>query len=140
MEVGDVEDIGNRYLVSVGDNNNNYSGPFIIGTLFYEKVKKYLSLRLNNVVSNRLFLRYSEGKCTTQFIGVHMIGKVSTYIAEYLHLPSPNRFTGHCLRRTSATLASDNGATMQMIKQLGRWRSDATAQGYIENYRKLYSQ
>lgn len=37
------------------------------------------------------------------------------------------------LRRTSATLLLESGATMQQIKQLRRWRSDLIAQGYIEN-------
>ncbi|XP_051153688.1 uncharacterized protein LOC127276972 [Leptopilina boulardi] len=66
-------------------------------------------------------------------IGRHKIGEVPEKIASYLSLPNPKRYTGHCFRRTSATLLSDSGANMQMIKQLGRWRSDMIAQGYIEN-------
>lgn len=40
MSVNDIEDIGNsRYLVSVMENKNDYAGQFIVGSLYYEKVK-----------------------------------------------------------------------------------------------------
>lgn len=133
MKVEDVEDLGNKYLVSVGENKNNYSGQFIIGNLLYEKVQKYMKLRPLDLNHNRFFIKYVNGKCNSQPIGIHKIGEVPSYIATYLQLPKPTKFTGHCFRRTSATLASDSGATLQMIKQLGRWRSDAIAEGYIEN-------
>lgn len=133
LKTSDVEDLGGRFLVTVSQNKNDYSGQFIIGNLFYDKVKKYIELRPKNVLTDRFFIYYGKGKCTIQPIGIHKIGEVPRYIAEFLHLPHAERFTGHCFRRTSATLASDSGADMHMIKQLGRWRSDAIAEGYIEN-------
>ena len=44
----------------------------------------------------------------------------------------PKKYTGHCFRRTAATLLSESGGQLQQIEELGRWRSDAIAQGYIE--------
>ncbi|KAL7307808.1 hypothetical protein TKK_0000128 [Trichogramma kaykai] len=44
----------------------------------------------------------------------------------------PKSYTGHCVRRTSASLLSESGATIQMIKQAGRLRYDMIEQGYIE--------
>lgn len=129
-----VEDLGDKFLVSIERNKNDYSGQFIIGTLFYDKVQKYMSLRPSvGLTSDRFFIKYKNGKCAQQNIGIHSIGKVPSQIASYLGLPTPERYTGHCFRRTSATLLSESGATMQMIKQAGRWRSDLIAQGYIEN-------
>lgn len=134
MRVQDVEDIGNnRFLVSVGDNKNDYSGQFIIGNLFYNKVKNYISLRPAGVTHDRFFVKYKDDKCTSQPLGIHTIGQVPSHIANFLKLPHVERYTGHCFRRSSATLLSDSGASMQMIKQLGRWRSDAIAEKYIEN-------
>lgn len=85
------------------------------------------------MTTDRFFIHYINGKCTNQHIGIHKIGEVPRFIAEFCQLAHADRYTGHCFRRSSATLASNSGATMQMIKQLGRWRSDAIAEGYIEN-------
>ena len=131
--MGDVEDLNNKYLVSISHNKNDYGGQFIIGNLFYDVVKKYISLRPPEKFSDRFFIKYTKGTCGRQAIGRHTIGAVPEKIASYLKSPNSNRYTGHCFRRTSATLLSDSGANMQMIKQLGRWRSDIIAQGYIEN-------
>lgn len=133
MKVKDVADLGDKYLVSVHYNKNDYPGQFIIGNLFYNKVKQYISLRLSEQFSDRFFIQYHHGKCIRQPIGRHKIGEVPEHIASYLQLENTKRYTGHCFRRTAATLLSDSGANMQMIKQLGRWRSDIIAQGYIEN-------
>ncbi|XP_043267094.1 uncharacterized protein [Venturia canescens] len=91
MKVEDVEDLTDKYLVSINYNKNDYAGQFSIGNLFYDTVKKYISLGPSDKFSDRFFIK------------------------------------------TSATLLSDSGANMQMVKQLGRWRSDIIAQGYIEN-------
>lgn len=133
LKVEEIEDLGNKYIVSINNNKNEYAGQFIIGNLFYHYVKKYISLRPPDQFSDRFFIKYNDGKCFRQPIGRHKIGQVAENIASYLQLPDPKRYTGHCLRRTSATLLSDSGASMQMVKQLGRWRSDIIAQGYIEN-------
>lgn len=122
-----------KYLVTIHYNKNEYPGQFIIGELFYDKVKQYISLRPDDQFCDRLFIHYHEGRCTRQPIGRHKIGEVPGIIATYLGLSNPKTFTGHCFRRTSATLLSESGANMQMIKQLGRWRSDIIAQSYIEN-------
>ena len=133
LKTEDVEDLGNKLIVSINYNKNDYDGQFIIGNLFYDKVKKYMSLRPCDSFSDRFFINYKESKCTRQPIGRHKIGEVPQIIASYLQLSDAKRYTGHCFRRTSATLLSDSGANMQMIEQLGRWRSDMIAQGYIEN-------
>lgn len=133
MKIQDIEDIHGRYLLSINSNKNDYPGQFIIGELFYQKIKSYIDLRPKNVITDRFFLYYSKGKCTSQPIGIHKIGEVPSNIASFIQLPDSKRYTGHCFRRTSATLLSDGGASMQQLKQLGRWRFDAIAQGYIEN-------
>nr|XP_046479430.1 uncharacterized protein LOC124217610 [Neodiprion pinetum] len=133
MKVKDVEDLTDKYLVSINYNKNDYAAQFIIGNLFYDTVKKYISLRPSDEFSDRFFIKYVEGKCFPMAIGKHKIGEVPEKIASYLNLPDPKKYTGHSFRKTSATLLSDSGANMQMVKQLGRWRSDMAAQGYIEN-------
>jgi integrase len=41
-------------------------------------------------------------------------------------------YTGHSLRRTSATLLVDEGGDLTTLKRHGGWRSSFVAEGYIE--------
>lgn len=106
---------------------------FIVGELFYNKVKKYISLRPSEKFTDRLLLQYRQGQCLRQVIGINKIGEAPYTIATYLALENAKGYTGHCFRRTAATLLSESGANMQLIKQMGGWRSDNVAQLYIEH-------
>lgn len=134
MKLDHVEDLGNKKIVgSIMDNKNDYPGRFIIGELFYDKVKKYMLLRPEGDFTDRFFIHFQNNKCTRQPIGRHKIGEIPSLIANYLELPNAAKYTGHCYRRTSANLLVESGANSQMLKQFGRWRSDIVAQGYIED-------
>ena len=41
--------------------------------------------------------------------------------------------TGHCFRRTSATLLVDGGTDQLTLMRHGGWRSATVAQGYLED-------
>ncbi|XP_057319465.1 uncharacterized protein LOC130663914 [Microplitis mediator] len=133
LKITDVEDLGNRYLVSVNETKNDVPRQFIIGGLFREKVKQYALLRPKERFSDKFFVQYRNGKCVCQNIGRNTIGGTPQSIASYLNLPNPTRYTGHCFRRTSATLLSESGANVTILRQLGGWKSTAIAQGYVEN-------
>lgn len=49
-----------------------------------------------------------------------------------LHLSKPAEYTGHCLRRTSATLLIDGGADITSLKRHGGWKSASVAEGYVD--------
>ena len=53
-------------------------------------------------------------------------------MATKLSLEDPQLYTGHCFRRTSATMAADGGATPQQMQRAFGWRRISTAQRYIE--------
>ena len=53
-------------------------------------------------------------------------------IATYLNLPNPQLYTGHCFRRSSATLLVDAGGDITTLKRHGGWKSTTVAEGYIE--------
>ena len=121
LGVKDVEKLpNNRYLVLIETNKNNNPGKFLVGDLFYNKVQQYISLRPIVQFSDRFFIQYRNDRCTHQNIGYHTIRTTPTKIASYLGLESPNRYTGHCFRRTAATILSESGAPMQQINELGR--------------------
>lgn len=95
--------------------------------------KKYFNLRPKNLNSRRLFIKYYNGKCSTQNVGHHTIGAIPSKIAIYLNLPNTQNYTGHCYRRTSATLLADTGADILTLKRHGGWKSTSVAEGYVED-------
>jgi hypothetical protein len=50
-----------------------------------------------------------------------------------LELPSAKEYTGHCFRRTSASLLANAGADMSVIKRHGAWTSSNVAEGYVDD-------
>lgn len=54
-------------------------------------------------------------------------------IAAFLKLPNPEQFTGHCFRRSSATMLVNAGGDLLTLKRHGGWRSSAVAEGYIDD-------
>lgn len=92
---------------------------------------------------NGRFWRYlSREKRAKKPIGKNTISEFPKYIATFLKekLTSfnkdPNKFTGHCWRRTAATWAAESGISLINLKRLGRWESDTVAQNYIANSKK----
>lgn len=88
-----------------------------------------MSIRPNDQFTDRFFIKYYKGKCQRQVIGKNKIRQTPQIIASYLGLENPKKYTGHCFRRTSATLLSNSGASTTMLKQLGGWKSLTVAQG-----------
>lgn len=52
-------------------------------------------------------------------------------IARALNLPEPDLYTGHSLRRSSASALAESGVDILTLKRYGRWRSDAIAERYV---------
>lgn len=113
----DIEDLGNMYVVTISDTKTYIDRQFIIGSQFHGIVQKYIQLRPAENFTDRFFISYSKGKCTRQVIGKNKIGEVPKLIASYLNLSDPKSYTGHCFRRSAATLLSDSGASVQSLKR-----------------------
>ncbi|KAJ8912672.1 hypothetical protein NQ315_011031 [Exocentrus adspersus] len=63
-----------------------------------------------------------QGRCTVQPVGKNTFGEIPSIIAKYLGLSDPDKYTGHCMRRTSATLLAEAGASMTTLKRHGGWK------------------
>ncbi|KAJ8984761.1 hypothetical protein NQ317_012124 [Molorchus minor] len=120
LTVDDIEDIPRIFVVTDVGN-------------MLEFFRKYLSLRLPHVKHKRLFLYYKAGKCSSQPVGKNTMGKIPSVVASYLKLPDVACYTGHCLRRSSATLLADAGVDITTIKRHAGWKSTTVAEGYVEN-------
>ncbi|KAJ8957053.1 hypothetical protein NQ317_001255 [Molorchus minor] len=63
----------------------------------------------------------SPRKCSSQPVGKNAMGKIPSVVALYLKLPDVACYTGHCLRRSSATLLADAGVDITTIKRHAGW-------------------
>ncbi|KAJ8919298.1 hypothetical protein NQ315_003882 [Exocentrus adspersus] len=137
--ISDVTDMDHALLVNVRNTKNNVDRNFIInnsnknGIDLIEVCRKYMALRKPETTHSRFFVRYEKSQCTVQAIGKNTFGKIPQKVAEYLNLPNSTLYTGHCFRRTSASLLADSGASIDVWKRHGGWKSASVAEGYIEN-------
>ena len=60
-----------------------------------------------------------------QPIGKHTGASYGKVFATLLQIPNPGNFTGHCWRRTAATLAAEEGLSLTEIKILTGHQSDS---------------
>lgn len=134
MTVDDLEDMGSLLLIKIPNTKTNKSRTFnVLGDEYLGKYRNYVNLRPADFKERRFFLKYQNGKCYKAVMGIHKIGSVAKDVALYLKIPNWKEYTGHCLRRTSATMLVDSGGDITTLKRHGGWKSDAVAEGYIED-------
>lgn len=119
-------------MVKLPDTKNKTSRSFVINGPYLEYVEKYAALRPSHTQTDRFFIQYRNGHCTVQVIGKNSFGRISKSIARFLQLPNPEQYTGHCYRRSSATIFVDNGANTIELQRLGGWKSARVAQSYVD--------
>jgi integrase len=133
MLVADVNIKDDMIVINIPTSKNGSSRKFVMmEVLWIEIVKKYLKMRPTPDMP-RLFISKRNGKATTQNIGHNTIGEMPKKIAIYLNLPNPRSYTGHCFRRTSATILASRGGNTLQLKQHGGWKSSNVAEGYVKN-------
>ncbi|XP_031337109.1 uncharacterized protein LOC116166313 [Photinus pyralis] len=134
LTIDDVEDNGRFLVVFLRDGKTHRSRSFTIteeGCSFQpcKLVRKYVALRPKDIASQKFFIAYRNGKCYKQNVGCHTISGTTRQIAEYLNLKNLTEYTGHGLRRSSASMLVEGGADLLTLKRHGGWRSSAVAEG-----------
>lgn len=130
--------MGNSLLVNIKYSKNKRERLFLIKNSEESPVnylalcKKYMSLRNSETSHTRFFVHFRNKKCTAQPVGKNYFGKLPQNIARFLKLPDAQYYTGHCFRRTSASLLCDAGANIDVLKRHGGWKSATVAEGYVE--------
>lgn len=139
MRVQDIADKDDILIITIPDSKNGKKRTFTLTNDIFAEIdplelfRKYASLRPSHCSHNTFFINYRLGKCSTQVVGVHTFAKIPSLIAKYLDLPNPADYTGHCYRRTSASLLADSGADILTLKRHGGWKSSTVAEGYVED-------
>lgn len=137
LKIENIQDKGKYFHVVLPDTKTKKSRSFTILEEGFpvnpiNLCKKYMSLRPKNTSSSRFFVFYKNGRCTSQCVGINTLSKIPSRIAMFLKLEEPALYTGHCLRRSSATLLANAGANMTTLKRHGGWKSSTVAEGYLE--------
>lgn len=130
LKVDHVKDVDSLLLVNITNTNTKTFRSFTITGKYYNICKKYMDLR-PVVCDNFFFLNYKNGKCTSQNIGINKIGGMAKQVAAYLKLPNTHLYTGHCFRRTSATLLVDAGGDILTLKRRGGLKSATAAESHV---------
>lgn len=134
----DVQDEGEFIKITLPNSKTKITREFAItegnipGINCLDLFREYKDLRPSYTKHDRFFLTYRGGKCTQQPVGVNTVGGIPKKIATALGLSEPAKYTGHCFRRSSASLLADAGADMHTLKRHGGWKSDSVAEGYVE--------
>lgn len=133
LKVNDINDLQSILVVTIQNTKTKTSRQFTVTGSYYKICKKYMDLRPTTCTSSSFFLNYFNGKCTVQNIGINKFGNMGKQIATYLNLPDPHLYTGHCFRRSSATILVDAGGDITSLKRHGGWKSTTVAESYIDD-------
>lgn len=133
MRLDDIKTTDSMIIINIPKTKNGVPRTFTLEGYYYDLLSIYLLQRPTTIETKKLFLRYKNGKMENQPIGINTIGKMPHIIATWLNLPEASRYTGHCFRRTSATLLADTGANTLELQRHGGWKSARVAEGYVEN-------
>lgn len=105
---------------------------FVVVPPYASHIKNYYSLFSPNQRVGRFFRKIENFKPTKKVIGKNILCTYPAKVALFLGFPDSGSYTGHCLRRTGATMLADTGVSKIILKQAGRWRSDTVCDGYID--------
>jgi integrase len=139
LKVNDVEDLGEFMKIMLPITKTKVPREFTVTKGHFkdlnlvDMVRKYATLRPSHTPHARFFINYKKGRCTVQPVGINTFGGLPSKIANFLELPSAKEYTGHCFRRTSASLLANAGADMSVIKRHGAWKSSNVAEGYVDD-------
>lgn len=133
LTMQNVKEVDNVLLITIPYTKTYVERSFTVVGEFYNICKRYLDLRLKvEATSDRLFLTLRGGKFINIPVGIHTVGSIPKVVASFLKLPEPERYTSHCIRRTSATIYVEAGASESQLLSFGKWKSSSAARGYYE--------
>lgn len=149
LKNSNIEDKQNFVIVHILNTKNKVSRTFTVmdssedNIGYLQILKKYIAVKNKSKIENskdsRFFMGYRRGKCFNQPVGKNTFYRIPQIIATFLKLPNPERYTGHCFRRTSATLLVNAGMDVLGLKRHGGWKSATIAESYVADsiYQKL---
>ncbi|XP_031355092.1 uncharacterized protein LOC116178061 isoform X3 [Photinus pyralis] len=135
IQFEDVTELNTGLLVKVYDSVTKRHKTFkVSGDKCLQLYRKYTSLRPPNMPTDRFFIKYRNGKCHRQVVGIHKIAAIAQEVARYLRLPDLKDYTGHCLKKTSTEMLVNAGMDRRGLRRRGKTQiSISTASTDTEN-------
>ena len=118
-------------------NRKKHGGPVkgsrfaITDPIGVDIVHRYFEFSPESERKGRLLRYFVANKGTQRPIGKNKLGKYPQEVAKFLAL-DPAGFSGHCWRRTGATILAEADVSVIQLKHAGGWRSDQVCQDYVE--------
>jgi integrase len=117
-----------EFMISQSKTDQAKKGfTFRVVAPFSVHVQTYYDLFPLPMRTGRFFRKFVKGKPSRAVLGKNTISKFPSEVALFLGLSDPELYTGHCLRRTGATLLAESGVSKLTLKLAGRWKSDTSA-------------
>ena len=123
MLIEDIDDVDSFFKVTIPNTETKIARIFTIskgnieGINMVSIVRKYISL---------------EWTVYPSTYGYKRTGRSSKKNAKFLNLQNPEQYTGHCFRRSSASLLADAGVDLLTLKRHGGLKSSSVAENYVE--------
>ena len=131
MKTADVDLQEHRAIVVIPSTETYQTRSFLVTNIkWVEIVRRYVDLR-KDVEGDRFFVQLRYGKLTKQPYGQNSISQIPKKIATYLQLSNVNTYTGHCFRRTAATLRAHGGGDTRNSKKLKGWNATTVAEACV---------
>lgn len=136
LSTNDVIDSGEFVQIDIKDAKTNIPKQYVItessigNCNMLNIIRNYISRRNPNTPNDRFFVGYRQGKCFTQPVGINTIGAIPKRIANFLGLSEVELYTGHCFRRSSASVLAEYGTEFSVFKR-------HSVDGYVESYKML---
>lgn len=112
LRVADVKDEGQFIRIVIPNKKTNGDREFfvtpgdLVGLDLVKIIRSYVRLRPPMTDHNRFFVRYCNGQCYRQPVGINAFGRMPKKIAEFLNLSNPEKYTVHCFKSSCAVSLS----------------------------------
>jgi integrase len=121
-----------EFLISQSKTDLKKKGfTFIVVPPFSHYITNYVNVFPLELRKGRFFRKIINGAPSQAAVGKNTLASYPKLVAEFLGLENSEQYTGHCLRRTGATILADRGVSKITLKRAGRWTSDSVCDGYI---------
>lgn len=146
-DVKRLDDGGWEITVSKRKTQKRHAATFIVPrdvdgpTSPLRYLPAYMALRAEKQFDGQepLFWQVRRGKMTKQRVGENSFNEMTKNMASFLELADAEQYTGYALRRSSATLAAENGANSMQMKTHFGWKNDKMANRYVDSTTKSKS-
>ncbi|KAI4459400.1 phage integrase-related [Holotrichia oblita] len=120
LRMSDIKREGSVFIINIRPSKIEKGRKFAVVDfdIFYAKLfDQYISLRPDNISTDRVFLKYNNGKCIKQAVGINTFGKCPDIVVRFLDLSDAVKYTGHAFRRSSATIMANSGMSVDELKR-----------------------